>query len=179
LKTVRIALFILAVAALGAAQKKAEKSATVVFKDGHQKTVSIASGSRIEFRGDAMLVNNGGHQESIPLADIVRIDFGDQDKSRPLDRNHFVGKWEFGEGNGDTFAVELKADGEAHKDHGAPHGTWVFVEGEARISWDDGWHDVIRRVGDKHEKFAFEPGHAITDAPSNVSTARRTNSESM
>jgi hypothetical protein len=127
-----------------------------------------------------MLVNNGGHQESIPVADIVRIDFDNQDKARVLDRNHFVGKWEFGEGNGmGSFAVELRPNGEAHKDHGAPHGTWVFVDGEARISWDDGWHDVIRRVGDKHEKFAFEPGRAITESPSNVSTARRTNSESM
>jgi hypothetical protein len=177
-KTVSLVVVVL-VASFCAAQKGPEKSAVVVFKDGHQKTVSIANGSRLEFRGNSMLVSSGGHQEDIPIADIVRIDFVDAGRSLALDRNHFVGKWEFGEGNGDTFAVELKASGEAHKDHGAPHGTWVFVDGEARISWDDGWHDVIRRVGDKHEKFAFEPGRAITDSPSNVSTATRKNSESM
>ena len=33
-----------------------------------------------------------------------------------------------------------------------------MVDGEARIAWDDGWHDLIRKVGPKHEEVAFEPG---------------------
>ena len=26
------------------------------------------------------------------------------------------------------------------------HGKWVYVDGEARVTWDDGWQDVIRKV---------------------------------
>jgi hypothetical protein len=48
------------------------------------------------------------------------------------------------------------------------------VDGEARISWDDGWHDVIRKVGAKHEKFAYEPGKSFSDPPANVTAAVRT-----
>jgi hypothetical protein len=48
------------------------------------------------------------------------------------------------------------------------------VNGEARISWDDGWHDVIRKVGAKHEKVAYEPGKSYDDKPANVTEARNT-----
>jgi hypothetical protein len=48
------------------------------------------------------------------------------------------------------------------------------VNGEAEISWDDGWHDAIRKVGTKHEKFAFEPGKSFSDSPSNVTNATNT-----
>lgn len=47
------------------------------------------------------------------------------------------------------------------------------MDGEAHISWDDGWHDVIRKVGGgKHEKLAFEPGKSFSDEPSNVDYAK-------
>ena len=49
------------------------------------------------------------------------------------------------------------------------------MNGEARISWDDGWHDAIRKAGSKHEKVAFEPGRSFTDEPSNVTDAKNTN----
>jgi hypothetical protein len=49
-----------------------------------------------------------------------------------------------------------------------------MADGEARISWDDGWHDAIRKVGTKHEKVAYEPGKSFSDTPSNVTTARNT-----
>jgi hypothetical protein len=48
------------------------------------------------------------------------------------------------------------------------------VDGEARISWDDGWHDAIRKVGTTHEKRAYEPGKSFDDQPSNVTAARNT-----
>ena len=44
----------------------------------------------------------------------------------------------------------------------------------ARIAWDDGWHDAIRKRGSVHEKVAFEPGKTFDDAPSNVTAARNT-----
>ena len=163
------------------AQKKSDNSITVVFKDGHQKNFSIADGSRIEFKNGAMQVSQNGHQETIPVADVLRIDFDAAgSKPLPLGRNHFIGKWEFGEGqNMGSFFVTLDPDGQARKSIGAPHGTWVVVDGEARISWDDGWHDVIRKVGDKHEKFAYEPGKSLNGEPSNVTQAKSLNNQPM
>jgi hypothetical protein len=159
-----------------------DRSITVVFKDGHQKTFSVPDVSRIEFKGGNMVVSRGGHQESIPLADILRMDFSSaESKSLPFGRNHYIGKWEFGEGGGSMsrFYVTLDQNGQAHKSIGSPHGTWVVVDGEARISWDDGWHDVIKKVGTKHEKFAYEPGRPITDDPSNVAEAKSLNGQTM
>ena len=172
-----IALFVLAVGFMVPASAS-DQSITVVLKDGHQKTFSISDVSRIEFRNGNMAVTRNGKTENIPLAKIVRMDFGE--RALPLGRNHFIGKWEFGEGSGDaTFYVTLDPDGQAHKSIGSPHGTWVVVNGEARISWDDGWHDVIRKVGTDHEKFAYEPGRSIDDSPSNVAVAKSLNGQTM
>jgi hypothetical protein len=55
-----------------------------------------------------------------------------------------------------------------------PRGTWTYVDGEARIAWDDGWHDIIRKVGATHEKRAFEPGKSFDDTPSNITAAKNT-----
>ena len=79
-----------------------------------------------------------------------------------------------GEGNGSNFYITLDADGQARKSIGASHGAWTVVGAEARISWDDGWHDAIRRVGASHEKFAYEPGKSFNDVPSNVTAAKNT-----
>lgn len=181
LKVSCVALLVLGAALTCAAQKKSDKSITVVLKDGQQKNLNIADGTRIEFKDGTMVVNRAGVQESIPVADIVRMEFNvSTGKSLPLSRKHFIGKWEVGEGVGTrTFEVTLDADGQAHKSIGAGHGTWVLVNNEARINWDDGWRDVIRKVGDKHEKFAFEPGKSLTDEPSNVTNARSLNTEPM
>lgn len=181
LKIAFIAVLVLAAALVCPAQSKSGKSSlVVVYKDGHQKTFSTADVSRIDFKGGTIVVSHGGGQESIPVSDIVRFDFksADASKSRPYGRNHFVGKWEFGQGQGlANFFVTLNADGEASKTIGASHGTWTVVDGEARISWDDGWRDVIRVVGGKHEKFAYEPGKSLNDEPSNVTNAKSLNSE--
>jgi len=176
-----IALLVLGAALTCVAQKKSDKSVTVVLKHGNQKILNIADGTRIEFKDSNMVVIRAGGQESIPVADIVRMEFSSSSvKSLPLSRKHFIGKWEVGEGVGTrTFEVTLDADGQAHKTIGAGHGTWVLVDNEARINWDDGWRDVIRKVGDKHEKFALEPGKSLTDEPSNVTNARSLNTEPM
>jgi hypothetical protein len=116
-----------------------------------------------------------GHQQSFSLADIERIEFKTPGASiSALGRNHFVGKWRVGEGNGEDFYITLEPSGQAKKSIGAVHGTWEVVNGEAEISWDDGWHDAIRKVGTKHEKFAFEPGKTFSDTPSNVTDATNT-----
>ena len=149
-------------------------SVVIVFKDGHKQSLDLADVVRIDFKAPGTIVFKDGHQQSISGADIVRIEFVSSTSVPPIGRNHFVGRWEVGEGNGRDFFITLDPNGEAKKSIGASHGTWAFVDGEARISWDDGWHDAIRKVGSKHEKFAFEPGKSFSDTPANVTNARNT-----
>jgi hypothetical protein len=152
-------------------------SLVVVLKDGHQKTFSLTEVSRIDFKNGSMLLTRAGRQETINMADVVRIDFG-SGEPYSAGRNHFVGRWEVGVGvGGGKFFITLKPDGQARKTMGGSHGTWVVVNGEARISWDDGWHDIIRKVGEKHEKLAFEPGKSLDTEPTNVTDARNTTAQ--
>ena len=135
--------------------------------------------------GAIVITMKDGHQQKIPMAKIARVEFegsaaktaacGVPDFSPGM--RHFVGKWEVGEGNGMNFYITLRANGQAEKSIGAIHGTWTLVNGEAEISWDDGWHDAIRKVGAKHEKVAFAPGKTFSDTPSNVTDARNTQPE--
>ncbi len=147
----------------------------IVFQDGHRQNLDMADIARIEFKTPLMIVFKDGRQQNVPAADIARIEFETPMSASTPGRNHFLGKWEVGDGNGFNFYITLEADGEASKTRGAAHGTWTVVDGEARISWDDGWHDAIRKVGEKHEKFAYEPGKTFDDKPSNVTAARNTN----
>jgi len=149
-------------------------SIVIVFKDGHRQSFAMAEIERIDFKAPAVIVYKDGHREKV-RAEIDRIEFGPSEVAMMPGRAHFIGKWEVGEGNGaSTFFITLDADGEARKSIGASHGTWTLVDGEARISWDDGWRDVIRKVGTKHEKLAYEPGKSFDDTPSNVTAARNT-----
>ena len=134
----------------------------------------------IPFAGDEahslVIVFKDGHQQSFSMSDIARIEFkvpGSQ-SSAGTGRGRFLGKWRVGNGAGGHFFVTLDPNGEASKSIGAAHGTWVVVDGEARISWDDGWHDAIRKVGDKYQKVAFSPEKKFSDTPSNVADAENT-----
>lgn len=162
---VMVLVGVLVAGAHGAAKKSAaalldgQSSIVIVFKDGHKQSFSMLDIARIEF-------------QAVPASAVAASTL-----SAPAitpGRDHFLGKWEVGEGNGGHFFVTLNANGEAEKTIGARHGTWVVVDQEARISWDDGWHDAIRKVGTKHEKFAYEPGKSFSDTPANVTDARRT-----
>src|ERR1700688_756681 len=152
-----------------------QESITIIFQDGHRQSISLDDMARIEFKSAPVVVFKDGRQQNLRFADVARIEFSSFSKDSPLRRNHFVGKWEVGVNVGaGNFFITLEPNGEAHKTMGASHGTWTVVDGEARISWDDGWHDAIRKVGGKHEKFAYEPGKSFTDKPSNVTAARNT-----
>jgi hypothetical protein len=177
-KIVSVAALVLVLAGVMiCSAEESAKSLTVVFKDGHEKSVTIPDGSRIEFKSGSMTLSHGRNVETIRMADVARIDFSSSN-SMPLGRNHFVGKWEFGTGVGSgTFFVTLDRDGHAHKSLGSTNGTWTVVDGEARITWDDGWRDIIRKVGDKHQKFAYEPGRSLSEDPSNVTDAKTRNAE--
>ena len=150
-------------------------SLAIVFNDGRQQTLAATDTARIEFKGAAMIVSQGEHQQSIPISEIARIEFNHGPASASaMGRGRFVGKWRVGQGNGDHFFITLERNGDASKSIGANHGTWTVADGEARISWDDGWHDAIRKVGNKFEKVAFEPGKSFSDPPTNVTDAQST-----
>jgi hypothetical protein len=126
-----------------------------------------------ESQNSITIVFKDGRQRSFPLADIARIDFSSPATTASTSgRNRFLGKWRVGDGAGGHFYITLTADGQAKKTIGAGHGTWTVINGEARISWDDGWHDAIRKAGDGFEKAAFEPGKSFTEDPSNVTDAK-------
>lgn len=175
-----ILLFASAIASAGQSptSKDARGSLVVIFKDGHRQSLSVADITKIEFKAADIVVFRDGRQQSFRMTDVQRFEFDTSTaKAFPLGRNHFVGKWKVGEGNGDNFFITLDAEGQATKSIGATHGTWTVFDGEARIAWDDGWHDAIRKVGTKHEKVAFEPGKSFSDEPSNVTDAVNTSAE--
>jgi hypothetical protein len=137
------------------------------------KPASVAQ----DARNSIVIVFKDGHQQSFPLSDIARIDFNSLATSAsasPAGRGRFLGKWKVGDGAGGAFYITLDRDGEASKSIGSTHGTWTVMDGEARISWDDGWHDAIRKIGNKYEKVAFSPGKTFSDEPSNVANAMNT-----
>ena len=147
-----LALLLAIPVGLAAAPAATGNSIIIVFKDGRQQTYSMADIERIEFKTPTSTAAVAG-------------------------ANSFAGKWKVGDGSGSTFFITLNRDGTATKSIGANHGTWTIVDNEARISWDDGWHDAIRKTGTKHEKRAFEAGKSFTDVPSNVTEARRTETQ--
>lgn len=134
----------------------------------------------MEDNGTLVIVFKDGHKQSIPVAAIATMEVKSASGSTtPIlipdrvlpSRRHFVGKWQVGQGNGESFYITLEENGEAAKSFGQRHGTWTYVDGEARVSWDDGWHDAIRKVGTKYEKFAYSPGKSFSDVPANVTEA--------
>jgi hypothetical protein len=131
-----------------AASQDDRNSIVIIFKDGHQQSFAVADVARIEFSSPASIAAG-----ALPA--------------------RLVGKWKVGDGAGGSFVITLQRNGEANKTTGAPHGTWAMVNGEARITWDDGWRDVIRKAGDGYEKAAFEPGKTFSDSPSNVASAKK------
>ena len=134
-----------------AAPKSDQDAIVITFKDGHQQTFNLGDVSKIEFKTSS--AQPAGRIERATLA----------------------GKWKVGTGAGmGTFYITLAADGTASKSMGSSRGTWEMVGAEARISWDDGWHDVIRKAGNHYEKAAFAPGRSLTESPSNVASAVRT-----
>jgi hypothetical protein len=127
-----------------------------------------------EEQNSLIIVFKDGHQQVFSMADVARIEFKpttSADSAPSAGRGHFLGKWKVGNGAGGYFYITLAASGEATKSIGAAHGTWTVVGSEARIKWDDGWHDAIRRVGKHYEKVAFSPEKSFTDSPSNVTDA--------
>ena len=132
-----------------------------------------------------VVVLKNGKQQSFPMSDVARIEFQGSPNvavaaepfSEQPGRGYFLGKWRLGDGNGGTFVVTLDAGGHATKDMGAnSHGTWTVVNGEARITWDEGSYDAIRRVGGKWQKFWFPDGN-FSGSAKNVTSAEHIESK--
>jgi len=148
-------------AGLGMAQGRGGKAGgsgqiVVVFKDGHRQTFNMLDIARIEFPGGSAMTDTGS---TSPGA---------------LPRGHFLGKWEVGDGNGGKFTITLNDDGSAWRSLQRVRGHWAYVNGEARVTWDDGAQDCIRRVDGQDKKFAYQAGKRFTDEPDNVTEARNT-----
>ena len=128
--------------------------------------------AKADGQGSIVITFKDGRQEIFHLADIARIEFSAPTNSPlPAGSARFLGDWKVGDGNGGIFTISLKVDGQATKTIGSTSGTWKVVGGEAQVSWDDGWHDVIRKVGNKYQKAAYEPGRSLSEEPSNVADA--------
>jgi hypothetical protein len=125
--------------------------------------------------GKITIVFKNGRRQDFRVEDIARIEFHTPFSNATVaGRAHFLGRWKVDDGMGRKFFITLKPDGVARKTLGSRNGTWTVVNGEAQVSWDDGWHDVLRKVGSKYEKVAFEPGRSLTESPSNVTPAEYT-----
>jgi hypothetical protein len=127
-----------------------------------------------------VIVYRDGHRQSLNLNDIERLEFPGAVPAGLIStpgpsRARFLGKWEVGQGNGDNFYITLRDDGSAQRTMNAiehEHGTWQYVNGEAQVTWDDGWQDCIRKVGTQFKKSAYHEGKTFTDEPDNVTNAR-------
>ncbi len=153
--TLVVALVLTVSGAFAKEPEPSPASLVITFKDGHQQTIRLADVAKMEFKG--------------ALADAAPKT--GSDKLSPSTPAHFHGKWRVGDGQGGTFTITLEDNGRAWKSIGSGGGTWVLVNGEARITWDDGWKDKIRKVGRKFEKVAYEPGKSFDDDPANVAIA--------
>jgi hypothetical protein len=153
-----LSIFLLAgVVTHAAPPAKAAGTLVVVFKDGHRQTFNMADVDRIEYPGGS----------------IAATDLG-APKSQLTARGRYVGKWQVGDGNGSTFYITLNEDGSAYRTLGDVHGKWVYSNGDALITWNDGGGDAIRRVGSRFQKFAYMNGKSFSDSPDNVADAHNT-----
>jgi hypothetical protein len=79
-----------------------------------------------------------GHQQSFLMEDIARIEYTDAASSTP-GPDHFLGKWEAGDGSGGVFFITFDTFGEAAKSIGASHGIWT-------VAGDEAPHQLGRRM---------------------------------
>ena len=143
------------------APKSGPGTIVIVFKDGHRQSFNLSEIDRVEFPAAS--------------AAAAASDTGSSNSPLPS-RGRFLGKWEVGVGDGttSTFYITLDEDGNARKSMGSSRGSWVYVDGEAHITWDDGWRDAIRKVGPRYQKFAYGSGKSFSDTADNVTGARNT-----
>ena len=137
-----------------AASKDSSGAIVIVFKDGHRQSFNLTDIDRVEFAGGA----------STASVDSYRVP----------SRGRFIGKWECGDGSGNNFYITLNENGTAYRSIGDLNGRWEYVDGEARVTWEDGAQDAIRKSGPQYFKFAYSAGKSFIADPDNVAHARNT-----
>ena len=134
----------------------------------------------VDDHNSVVITFKDGHQQSYPLSEISRIQLKTPTKTTSVSlpipssgsEGHFLGRWRCGDGAGHNFIITLNRDGHATKSIGSARGTWVVEDGEAHVSWEDGWHDAIRKVGGNYRKVAYGPGKSFSDEPDNSADAK-------
>ncbi|MGA3049100.1 MAG: hypothetical protein ABSD67_20880 [Terracidiphilus sp.] len=135
--------------------RNAPGTIVIVFKDGHKQSFNLSDIERVEFPNVTEVANSAGSANS-------------------PSRGRYLGKWECGDGEGNNFYITLLENGEAKRSIGDVHGHWVYMNGEALVTWKDGAQDAIRKVGSKFQKSAYSAGKSFTDIPDNVTDAHNT-----
>jgi len=132
-------------------------------------------------KNSVVITFKDGHKQSFPLSDISQLQVKTPNKTTSValpiiatsgSAGHFLGRWRVGDGAGNHFIITLDRDGHATKSIGSTRGTWVVENGEAHVSWDDGWHDAIRKVGNSYQKVAYRPGNTFSDNADNTTDAK-------
>ena len=139
------------------APKCASGTIVIVFKDNHRQSFNLCEIERVEFPVAAAAAG-----ETAPI------------NYRLPSRGSYLGKWEVGDGGGNNFFITLEENGDAWRSSGHEHGKWACVDGEALVTWDDGWKDAIRKAGSKYQKSAYGGGKSFTDTPDNTAGANNT-----
>jgi hypothetical protein len=82
------------------------------------------------------------------LAKARSLSLGGESAPQPVD-SPFVGRWKLVNEKGDvwSFYVTVTSSFGAKRDHDPAPGRWEIVGKEARITWDDGYRDIMR-LGD-------------------------------
>jgi hypothetical protein len=118
-----------------------------------------------------VIILKDGQQRSFPMSEVERIEFATPSTHASAGQGRFLGKWRVGDGMGGHFYITLERDGMARKTMASPHGRWEVVDGEAQVTWEDGWRDAIRKAGSRYEKAAYSPGTTFADQPNHVASA--------
>lgn len=97
----------------------------------------------------------------------VSMDSPPSNSSPAMKKGFFVGQFDCGD-----VVITLNADFTARKNKRNPQGKWEFRNGEARIVWDDGVRNVLRRVGEgRFQKLAWKPNVSMDSPPFNTTAA--------
>ena len=110
-----------------------ERSGTIVivFKDGHRQTFNLSDIERVEFPAPAVVAERYRPVQSRGAS------------ARPLRGQVGMRRRQRRQRSIST----LKESGEAMRSIGDVRGRWDYVNGEARVTWDDGAQDAIRKIG--------------------------------
>ena len=88
--------------------------------------------------------------------------------------SEFSGTWKLKDTDGTVFHATLNADGTSKSDWGPGEtGTWKQEGNQARVSWTDGWRDVIIKDANGYRKLGYAPEVPETGEPTNNAPAEK------